>query len=53
MIFFDVEYFFKGWNIANYKLSNCPVFNGNSHEPLVRNLIIPYLREMNCVSLEC
>ena len=43
MIFSDIESFFKDCVVANHKLSDCPTFNGNPHEPSVKNLLNLYL----------
>ena len=45
LIFFGFKWFFKGWGVANHKLSNCSTSNDNPHEPLVINILNPYLGE--------
>jgi hypothetical protein len=43
--FFYFEYLFRGWVVANHKSSKCLALNDNPHEPLVKNLIYPFMRE--------
>jgi len=45
MFFFCFEYLFRGWVVANHKSSKCLALNDNPHEPLVKNLINPFMRE--------
>ena len=45
LIFFGFKWLFKGWGVANHKLSNCSTSNDNPHEPLVINILNPYLGE--------
>jgi len=52
---------FRGWVVANHKSSKCLALNDNPHEPLVKNLINPFMRERererererDCYTLKC
>jgi hypothetical protein len=48
LIFFDLEWFFKCWVVANHKLSNYSAFNSNPRELPIKNILNPYLGKMDC-----